>query len=183
MPATADATEPVKAVLLSERVGPDHPGLAPAQFLIDRWHGERPAGGLPTRDAFLPETLGAMLGRVSLVEPVNGGSDHRYRVHAGTAANVAALDMTGRTVSEFPYPDFAQVLNAAYRDAVAERAPVRQRFRLCWFGTVYDYISVVLPLSDPSTGQDLLLSAVVHTDPNKTPYGRGFRPPLVERSE
>lgn len=166
-----------EGLLLTEPVPADHPSLAPAGFLIDRWRAERQRvpGVLPSRDAFAPETLGGLLGRVSLLEPVDCGSDFVFRIHAGIAADVGGIDLGGKRVGDMPYPAYRQAVIGMMSAAVATAEPRFQRVRLNWFGTIYDYVDVALPILDPAKGSPLVLSVMLHFDVERPTYVSRFR--------
>src|SRR3546814_14969659 len=66
-------------LLLTEIPQPQHAG---AVALYRLWQDLTPAGGLPARDGFTFERLGApgILGNFFVVEPLDGGRDWRYRL-------------------------------------------------------------------------------------------------------
>src|SRR3546814_4665231 len=66
-------------LLLTEIPQPQHAG---AVALYRLWQDLTPAGGLPARDGFTFERLGALgiLGNFFVVEPLDGGRDWRYRL-------------------------------------------------------------------------------------------------------
>lgn len=180
-PPDAAADEP-EGLLLAEPCDAGHPGLRPAVFLVERWLEARRAepDRLPSRDLFAPERLGNLIGRISLLEPVDGGRDFRYRIHAGIAADVAGLDLNGKHVSDLPYDAYREAVLGQYRSALASGDLRFDRIRLNWFGTIYDYVRVTMPVADPSSRMPLILSVIMHTDPRRPRYVSRFRPAVID---
>ena len=188
LPEQAEPTDPRRArgepegLLLVEPCPEDHPSVGPARFLLERWRAARAGdpGRLPSREAFSPESLGRLLGRVSLLEPLAGGRDFRFRVHAGIAADVGGIDLAGKRVGEMPYPDYSRAIIRAFATAIETEAPQIQRLRLNWFGTVYDYTDVVLPLLDEARETQAVLSIMLHYDVDRPAYVSRYRPASVD---
>lgn len=187
-PEQDDSFDPRRAhsepegLLLAEPCPADHPGLESIRFLLDRWHAERvdKPERLPPRDAFSPETLGRLLGRISLLEPIEGGRDFRYRIHAGIAADVGGLDLGGKRVGEMPYPDYREAIIRLFAGALEAETPQLQRMRINWFGTIYDYIDVAMPLYDESRVTPVILSIMLHYDLERPTYVSRYRSASID---
>jgi hypothetical protein len=73
------------------------------RFLLDYWRGEHGAdGSLPPVSAVDPVRLAPALGRLLVVEPVDGGADFRYRLYGSITAAFVNLEMTGKLLSNHP---------------------------------------------------------------------------------
>lgn len=164
---------PAVGLLSSETIGSDHPGLAPATGVVARWWSNKPSDGLPPRSVFPAEGWGELFGRISVLEPVDDGADFRYRLHAGTAATLARLDLTGRLLSEMPYADYAAELICQAQTVFRSGVPGFHRMRIRWLGQEYDYVRVALPVAADGGGVQLL-SVILHTDPDKPRYRSRF---------
>lgn len=57
--------------------------------------------GLPDRAMAGPERLLPWLGNLMVLDPIDGGSDFRYRVYGSEISRFAGFEMTGRRVSDF----------------------------------------------------------------------------------
>ncbi len=187
-PEQDDSIDPRRAhsepegLLLAEPCPADHPNLESVRFLLDRWQAARADNPdrLPPREAFSPETLGRLLGRISLLEPIDGGRDFRFRIHAGIAADVGGLDLGGKRVGEMPYPDYREAIVRLFAAALEVEAPQLERMRINWFGTIYDYIDVAVPLYDETRGTPVILSILLHFDVDRPTYVSRYRSASVD---
>jgi len=161
------------SILLSEAVEPDHPAFDMAREIVTRWWRNKPEDDLPPRSVFPAEGWGAVFGRVSILEPLDGGRDFRYRLHSGTAAAVGGRDLTGTLVSEMPYEDYAEELIRQFSQALESGEPGFHRLKIEWNDTVFDYSRVALPVRTDD-GEVQVLSVILHTDPLKDPYRSRF---------
>ena len=170
-----------EGLLLAEACPEAHPCLDPVRPLVERWRRARSGdpARLPPREDFAPETLGGLLGRVSLLEPLDGGRDFRFRIHAGIAADVGGLELDGKLVGEMPYPDYREAIIRLYSAALQAEAPLFARMRINWFGRVFDYANAVLPLLDGARGVPTILSVMLHYDVTRPAYVSRFRPAAI----
>ena len=72
--------------------------------------------------------------------------------------------MTGRLVSEFPYPDFRDAVLQSHRNAIEKQTPEIWRFRHVWRGATYDYCTLYLPVRRAHDGSIRLHTIIVNTD-------------------
>ncbi|MEQ8817938.1 MAG: PAS domain-containing protein [Thalassobaculum sp.] len=172
-----------EGLLLAEACPEAHPCLDPVRPLVARWRRARSGdpGRLPPRDAFSPETLGGLLGRISLLEPVDGGRDFRFRIHAGIAADVGGIELGGKLVGEMPYPAYREAIVALFAAALEAEEPRFGRMRINWFGTIYDYVDLALPLLDRTRDVPMVLSVMLHYDVTRPTYVSRFRPAAMDR--
>ena len=101
--------------------------LAPAnRFLLEYWLSERGAdGSLPPVSAVDPVRLAPVLGRLLVVEPVDGGADFRYRLYGSVTAAFVNLEMTGKLLSNHPVgPEMVCFGIALYRALMDRPEPV-----------------------------------------------------------
>lgn len=80
-------------------------------------------GDLPRRSSAGPEALRPWLGNLMVLDPVDGGSDFRYRLYGSAIAHFAGFDMTGRTVRSFASKTGAFFLET-YQRCLALREPI-----------------------------------------------------------
>jgi hypothetical protein len=170
----ADAgTDDLSGLLLSEEIDATHPGLAPVADIVMRWWSAKPPDGLPPRSAFPADEWGDLFGMISVVEPVDGGRDFRYRIHAGTVATIAGLDLTGKFLSDLPYADYREELIRLSAEVMENGEPGFRRMKIMWMGSEYDYVRVALPVIADDLGTQVI-SAFLHTDPEKPKYQSRF---------
>ncbi len=104
---------------------------APAnRFLLEYWLGQCGAdGSLPPVGAVDPIQLAPALGRLLVVEPVDGGADFRYRLFGSKIASFINAEMTGKLLSHHPVgPEMICFGIALYRTLMERPAPVLTTF-------------------------------------------------------
>ncbi len=99
---------------------PEHPDLA---ALHAHWQALRGERAMPARGDVDVIALRRWLGRLALLDVVDGGADFRFRVHGTLLSSRMGFDMTGRLLSEAASPLTASAL-AEYREVVRRRAPL-----------------------------------------------------------
>lgn len=107
------------------------------------------------------------MGRISIVDPIDDAQDFRYAIYAGAIVHAGGVDMTGRLLSEFPYPDFRGAIQQSHRESFLERWPKIWRFRHIWRETTYDYCTLYLPVRRVQDGSIRLHTIIVNTDPRR----------------
>ena len=85
------------------------------------WDLKRGARPYPARADFVFEEFMPWLGRLHLVEILDG--DFRFAVFGSGTADLIRREYTGRKLSEIEEP-LARIWEAGYRDAAERRAPV-----------------------------------------------------------
>jgi len=100
------------------------------RFLLEYWQSERGAdGSLPLVGAVDPVRLAPVLGRLLVVEPVDGGADFRYRLYGSLTASFVNLEMTGKLLSAHPVgPEMVCFGMALYRALMERPEPVLTTF-------------------------------------------------------
>jgi hypothetical protein len=93
---TRDGKPPPRVVWAPTAATPMHAGL---RHLLDYWQGLR-ADGLPRWRDVRIEELRPVVGRLTLVDPVEGGRDFRYAVYGSGVADVVTRDYQGETTRE-----------------------------------------------------------------------------------
>ncbi len=104
---------------------------APAnRFLLDYWLAQHGAdGSLPPVSAVDPIQLVPALGRLLVVEPVDGGTDFRYRLFGSKIAAFINAEMTGKLLTDHPVgPEMICFGIALYRALMERPAPVLTTF-------------------------------------------------------
>jgi hypothetical protein len=100
-----------------------------------------------------------MLGFVTLHEVLPCGN-FRFRVDATHTADVFGVDMTGRTLDEYPAPDVREMIRASLTTVIETRVPLRRDLD---FGARFQnwrYERLILPLSDDGERINMLFSAI-----------------------
>jgi len=131
------------------------------------WDGRRGLREMPARRDIDPVDIPWMLGFVTLHEVLPRGN-FRFRVDATHTANVFGVDMTGRTLDEYPSPDVREMIRSSLTKVLETRIPLRADLD---FGTRFQnwrYERLILPLSDDGERINMLFSAI---DAAPTPDG------------
>jgi hypothetical protein len=120
------------------------------RFLLDYWHESRGGAALPPMSAVDPMRIKPALGRVGVLEPVDGGRDFRYRLFGTIMAAVSGFDLTGKLLSTHPSSAHVVTLTLAlYRATLAKQAPV-----LSSYAPVARYVAFWERLMLPFAGAD-----------------------------
>jgi hypothetical protein len=123
------------------------------------WDGRRGTRAMPARRDIDPVDIPWMLGFVTLHEVLPDGG-FRFRVDATHTANVFGVDMTGRTLDEYPSPEVREMIRASLTTVVESRVPLRRDLD---FGAKFQnwrYERLILPLSDDGERVNMLFSAI-----------------------
>lgn len=131
------------------------------------WDGRRGVREMPARRDIDPVDIPWMLGFVTLHEVLQSGN-FRFRVDATHTANMFGVDMTGRTLDEYPVPDVREMIRSALTTVLETRIPLRADLD---FGARFQnwrYERLILSLSDDGERINMLFSAI---DAAPTPDG------------
>lgn len=120
--------------------------------------GERRA---PPRRAIDPMQLRFLLGYLAIAVPATTpeGPTWHYRLMGTRLAEQDGVDLTGKTLDAYPFPDQREIVRAHYDRAAAEARPIYAEVRQRERGRVFEYGRLVLPLSDDGHLVDGLLIA------------------------
>lgn len=117
------------------------------------WWRDNAAPDAPApADIITPDNLQTHLGRIVLLEPLDGGHDFFYRLYGSIVAEFAGFDLTGRKLSETDsmgiWSDRVRLYYAAtYRAATRCGAPVYSTLRLSNATTPFDWQRLLLPFA------------------------------------
>lgn len=118
--------------------------------------GSRP---MPSRADIDPVEMPWILGNLSLIE-VRGEGDYLWRLDGSNLTAFFGCEMTGRSISEYPYPAFIGKMRATLDDAVRAGGPSRSVRRFSSKTQKWDYESLYLPLSGDGQRIDMLMQAL-----------------------
>lgn len=127
--------------------------------LLGYWRARRHGRALPLRRDLLPEEMGALLGRIALIEVEPQRGDFRFRLVGTRLRAVLGADLTGQSLQRLAPPHLEALLRNYCRAAIAEQAPQCVQVTARRDRRSFTYLVLMLPLS--STGQvaDRLLLA------------------------
>lgn len=107
------------------------------------------ADRLPEADGFDILDYRPAIGTLNLVAVQREPLDFIFRVHSATGATYVGRDLTGRSVDDYPNPDYRDFVRAVFTQATLSREPVvlieelltAENRRMYWEG-------IVMPLQD-----------------------------------
>ena len=136
-----------------------HPSL---RRLYDHWEARRAGREFPARADFDPVELRWMLGNLLLLDVLRDPPGFRFRLHGANLAARAGFDMTGKTMDDYPDPEYAKVALRSFSTAVETRLPVARINERVIEGRAYGYEALHLPLSSDGARVDMLLVGLVY---------------------
>jgi hypothetical protein len=133
------------------------------EALQARWRQHCRDGDLPRRSDFPPESLGAWLGHIQVVEAVRVGEAVRFRVRlVGTRiVYYEGHDNTGLFLDDVIPADDRDAVLAPYRECMDSRQPVYTTFYSCASAAISSLLErLILPLSADGDAVDQFLVAI-----------------------
>jgi len=126
-----------------------------ARQLYEYWRARRGGAAWPRRADIDPLEFGFALGRVSLIERIDGR--FRYRiVSTGLTAHLG-YEMTGKFADEIPAPEARRFVHEQYSAAMAGGVPLYAAGGLRLDGQDWHHETLILPLSSDGTAADMLM--------------------------
>jgi len=118
------------------------------------WRDRLVDGAPPSIRAVRPEELRFMLGRINLVDVLDGPR-FRYRLVGTRIAVVGAVDIQGQLVSELKPPVFARLVEGHLADVFRQQAPALYEIVVARGAVLRRYQRLVLPYT-PEAGGDCI---------------------------
>lgn len=126
--------------------------------LYQDWLDRRRDRAMPARADFDILDLRYIIGDLNLLDVLHEPVRFRFRVHGSSAVARLGFDLTGRTVDDYPDPEYRAVVIKHYTTVVETKVPIRivqdpYRVRdrvLRWEG-------LILPLSNDGEQVNMLL--------------------------
>jgi hypothetical protein len=122
------------------------------------WLGRLRGRAMPARRDFDILDFKYILGDLNLLAVERDPLRFRFRVHATNATVRLGFDLTGRTVDDYPDPDYRAMVGRAYEEVVETRAPhciVQMSYQLP--DKILSYEVLILPLSDDGSDVNMLM--------------------------
>jgi hypothetical protein len=138
--------------------------------LYDYWEEKRGERQFPARHDLDPLEFRFALGNIVLVDVEHAPMRFRFRLVGTEVVKYEGVDPTGKYLDELHLAELRQMLDGAYRDAVAARVPVhnvRERFL---DGRMRRFEVLDLPLSADGDTIDMLMIGV--SFPQASRFGR-----------
>jgi hypothetical protein len=130
--------------------------------LYDHWDAKCAGRELPARADFDPVELRWIVGNLLLIDVLRGPPGFRFRIHGTNLAERIGFDMTGKTMDDYPDPEYAKVALRSFTTVVETRRPFARVNERMIDGRAYGYETVMLPLSSDGEAIDMLLVGLVY---------------------
>jgi hypothetical protein len=122
----------------------------------DLWESKRRGGRLPARTDFDIDDFKPFLGRVAMLDVVDGGRDFRFRLYGTVILDQYKREMTGKLASEFR-PDFIVPIMKGYKAAHDTKRPHVDRIDIDAPDMHYVWDRIVVPLASDGATVDIIL--------------------------
>lgn len=124
--------------------------LPALRWLADYWLEKRGNRLWPARAELDVLEMRPVLGHIAILElhprPGGGMPVFKYRMFGTSFVHWFGFDMTGKTLDDWPVPEYRDYLNRSYNEVMQARRPFRRYRRLIQDGRQLNYEGVMLPL-------------------------------------
>lgn len=120
------------------------------------WEGKAGPNRLPRRADFDIPELRPYLGRVAILDVIDGGADFRFRLYGSDIAEEYQADMTRKSVADFR-PHFRAAIVPGYRRCLETRAPYYDVIDIDDEMMRYKWERMVVPLAADGQTVDMLM--------------------------
>lgn len=133
----------------------------------DHWLSKCVNERLPSRRDIDIAELGPWLGRVLMMDVIDGGEDFRYRLIGTEIVDAVGRDLTGRLVSDVDYSGNRDGVLDTFRRPLLVRGPVFRRGTMIWRvdRSWRHYESVHCPLAGDGETMDMTIGVQVYFSP------------------
>ena len=133
------------------------------QRLLVDWEARRRGRTLPGRRDFDPLDLKYILGKLLLVDVERAPLRFRFRLVGTELAARSGVELTGRTLDDYPSPEYREFMRRRYTQTVEERRPLSSvQTRLVIDNQVRRYEALLLPLAADGEIVDMLMIGIVY---------------------
>lgn len=139
---------------------------------------------LPRRSRFRPRDVAFLLGRIYLVDVIDGGSDFFVRLSGLYMKELYGDDFEGRHLSDLPDTSLTQTLRQNYTAILATRAPLYRQGILRWPHYRIHVERLLVPFADDEGALSTIVGAVAADVPLESlALYRGNGPAIYETVE
>lgn len=124
------------------------------------WQAKRHEDRLPARADFGFDDLRLLMGRIAILDVIDGGADFRFRLYGSNIASAYRGEMTGKSIRAYR-PHFYAKIAPGYRKVVATRQPRYEEIQVDDEMMLYRWQRLVLPLASDGATVDMLLVASI----------------------
>ncbi|MEO3431148.1 PAS domain-containing protein [Pelagibius sp. CAU 1746] len=129
--------------------------------VLDYWKSKKAGRTMPARADIDPVEIPRLLPRVMLVDVESGPAgelDFRYRLSGTGISNVHGYDATGLRPLDLKPTTYGKLIDAHYRAAAGDRAPLAHVIVLVTDKKHRSYARIILPLSDDGETINMLMT-------------------------
>ncbi len=131
--------------------------------LHEDWQARRRGRPLPARADFDPIDLKYVLGKLLLVDVLREPLQFRFRLVGTELVKHSGVDLTGRTLDDYPDPEYREFMRQLYTAAVTAQRPLSSiQTRLILDGRLRRYEALLLPLAGDGVTIDMLMIGIVY---------------------
>jgi hypothetical protein len=130
--------------------------------LYDHWNAKRAGRAFPARADFDPVELRWIVGNLLLLDVLRDPPGFRFRIHGTNLADRVGFDMTGKTMDDYPDPEYAKIALRSFSTVVETRLPLVRLTERMIEDRAYGYEALHLPLSSDGARVDMLLVGLVY---------------------
>lgn len=120
------------------------------------WHAKHVNNRIPARGDFSLEELAPFMGRLALLDVVDGGRDFRFRLFGTGIADDYRAEMTGKLVSEYR-DGYREPILRGYTAALETRRPYRDVVEVIDGFRQVTWSRLVLPLAREGIDVEMLM--------------------------
>ena len=124
------------------------------------WQAKRRDARIPARSEFGLDELRPLMGRLAILDVIDGGADFRFRLYGSNIATAYRGEMTGKSVREYR-PHFYTTITPGYLNCVTTRAPHYDQLEVDDQMMLYRWERLILPLASDGTTVNMLLVASI----------------------
>lgn len=133
-------------------------GSEDAKRLYAYWQARRGGKRFPAREDIDPVDFKFALGRVSLIDVLEGPRRYRYRLVSTTTTKHLGYEMTGKYTDEIPEKELRDYVERLYAETVTAAAPIYAKDKAVLDGRVWEYEALMLPLSSDGSRINMIMA-------------------------
>lgn len=123
---------------------------------------------MPRYGDFRPADVSWLLGKLYVMDVLDGGADYRFRLLGAALTRLHGCDHTGKRLSDVEYPGLSNPLRAEMAMLLKLRKPLLQRGRVVWSecGSI-GAEKLLVPLTDDAGELAVILGALHYEHPDE----------------
>ena len=127
------------------------------------WQARRLGRSMPAREDFDPLDLRYVLGKLLLIDVLQQPLQFRFRLVGSDLVQRSGVDLTGKTLDDYPDPEYREFMRRRYTAAVVGRHPLSSiQTRLVVDNRIRRCEALLLPLAGDGETVDMLMIGIVY---------------------